>query len=265
MLKKKKFFGIIYKVSNKINGKMYIGQTAKSLNKRIDEHVRCALNNRDAYYFHNAIRKYGKENFVWETIAKCNSQEELNKAEIKMIEKHNTFENGYNLNLGGHGNNGFKHSEKTKKQISESHMGKTLSEESKIKMSKAKKGIIPWNKNKKGLQVAWNKGVPFSDEAKAKMSEASNNVGKNNPMYGRKHLEYSKELIAKSKSFKWLVIDPFGRKFIIENLKKFCRKNNLDQSSLWRVAYRKKYRQHKGYKCKRLYEDLVIVYERGVK
>ena len=63
------------------------------------------------------------------------------------------------LNLGMTGKH---HSEETKRKMSESRKGKLRkkhTEEAKRKMSEAKKGYIPWNKGKKGLQVAWNKGL----------------------------------------------------------------------------------------------------------
>jgi len=53
---------------------------------------------------------------------------------------------------------GKSHSDETKNKISESRKGKPFSTEHKENLSKAHKGKIPWNKGKKGLQVAWNKG-----------------------------------------------------------------------------------------------------------
>lgn len=63
-------------------------------------------------------------------------------------------------------------SEETKRKISESNKGKKKhSEEQKRKWSEMRKGRTPWNKGKKGVQVAWNKGIPCSEEAKRKISE----------------------------------------------------------------------------------------------
>ena len=118
-----KVYGIIYKAMNIVNGKIYIGQTIQFLDKRTRDHIKNALNNKDNSHFHNAIRKYGKENFVWETIVECNSLEELNKVEIEMIKKYDALENGYNLTEGGEGTIGFRHTEETKKKMSKSHMG----------------------------------------------------------------------------------------------------------------------------------------------
>ena len=87
---------------------------------------------------------------------------------------------------------GMHHSEESRRKMSEARKGKVpwnkgkhgiYSEESRIKMSEARKGkvpwnkgkkglLVPWNKGKKGLQVAWNKGKTLSEETRIKMSEA---------------------------------------------------------------------------------------------
>lgn len=117
---------IIYMVKNKINGKMYIGQTINSLEKRKWKHINCALRKIDNIYFHNALRKYGADLFEWTVIDRCATIEQLNKLEIFYIGFHNTFGEGYNLTEGGDGS-----------------MGRKYSELSKLKMSIAKKGKIP--------------------------------------------------------------------------------------------------------------------------
>lgn len=91
--------GIIYKVTNKVNGKSYIGQTRYTLEFRWRQHQ----HKKDNTYFHNAIRKYGVENFNIEILEECN-YEDLNSKEIFYIAKFDTFKNGYNLTIGGDGN-----------------------------------------------------------------------------------------------------------------------------------------------------------------
>lgn len=91
--------GIIYKITNKVNGKSYIGQTRYTIEFRWKQHQ----HKKDNTYFHNAIHKYGVDNFNIEILEECNI-EELNQKEIFYIAKYDTFKNGYNLTIGGDGN-----------------------------------------------------------------------------------------------------------------------------------------------------------------
>lgn len=100
----------IYKYTNKITGKHYIGQT-NNLQKRFNGHKSEAFNPNASGYnlpFHIAIRKYGIDNFsydVLEEIADGESQEFINNREIYFIGYYHslTTENGYNLTIGGDG------------------------------------------------------------------------------------------------------------------------------------------------------------------
>lgn len=91
--------GIIYRITNKVNGKSYIGQTRYTLEFRWRQHQHKS----DNTYFHNAIRKYGKDNFTIEILEECNISD-LDSKEIFYIAKYDTFNNGYNLTIGGSGN-----------------------------------------------------------------------------------------------------------------------------------------------------------------
>lgn len=94
----------IYVVTNKINGKQYVGQTVRDLGDRLKRHFNDAEKG-DDLYFHRAILKYGKENFLIEEIDTAETREELNKKEIYWIGKLDTYKNGYNSTLGGEGGN----------------------------------------------------------------------------------------------------------------------------------------------------------------
>lgn len=91
--------GIIYKITNKVNNKVYIGQTRYTLEFRWRQHQ----HKKDNTYFHNAIHKYGIENFNLEILEECDI-ELLNSREIYYIAKYDSFKNGYNLTIGGDGN-----------------------------------------------------------------------------------------------------------------------------------------------------------------
>ena len=91
--------GIIYKITNKVNNKSYIGQTRYTIEFRWRQH----LHKKDNTYFHNALHKYGAENFTIDVLEECDVNH-LNEREMFYIAKYDTFNNGYNLTLGGDGN-----------------------------------------------------------------------------------------------------------------------------------------------------------------
>jgi group I intron endonuclease len=124
--KKQSLIGMmIYKITNKINNMLYIGQTIQPLKKRWSDHIYSSKNLRNRKkdtsisYLHRSIQKYGKENFTIEEIDGANSQSELNYKEWLLINKFNTLApNGYNLREGGR--NKGKATNKLSKKLSES-------------------------------------------------------------------------------------------------------------------------------------------------
>lgn len=176
---------IIYKVTNKLNGKIYIGQTIQSLKRRFANHA-C-----QGHCLYSAIKKYSKENFKIQLLARCNSREEMNHRESYYIKLFNTLApNGYNLTSGGplgashvytkrklsvsHRGIalGRKHSEETKKKIALGNTGKKFSPERTSNISKSLKGKISPLRGRKHTeetkqkmsaihrgQIAWNKGI----------------------------------------------------------------------------------------------------------
>lgn len=91
----------IYKITNDINDKIYIGKTEFSIEKRFKEHCRDAFKrNNEKRPLYSAMRKYGIEHFYVELIEETDIPEER---EIYWIEKERSFKNGYNATLGGDG------------------------------------------------------------------------------------------------------------------------------------------------------------------
>lgn len=125
---------IVYETTNLINGKKYRG-------------IHKTYNLNDGYLgsgfaLELSVKKYGKENFTREILEFCNSYEELiEKEKIYVDEKWVNDTNTYNLKIGGRG---------------------------------GVPGLEPWNKNRKGLQKAWNKDLkigPQNEKLKKKKSE----------------------------------------------------------------------------------------------
>lgn len=93
--------GIIYKVTNKINNKIYIGQTTQLLKDRIRGHKNEAFNSSSKKCpFRQAIVKYGIDNFEIEEIEEVDNKL-LNEREIYWIDYYDSYYNGYNATLGG--------------------------------------------------------------------------------------------------------------------------------------------------------------------
>lgn len=94
-------YGVVYCGINTRNDKRYIGQTIRGLNTRKREHIAQSYSGSDLA-FHQAIRKYGEEQFEWMVLDEACSQEELDDKECYWIEHYNTYyDGGYNMALGG--------------------------------------------------------------------------------------------------------------------------------------------------------------------
>ena len=169
----------IYRITNKVNGKTYIGQ--HKYRKLNDNYMGSGK------LLKLAKKKYGIENFKKEIL-------EFNIPNVDLAndweQMYILFERAkgkaeYNIANGGGGTQGVtsywrgkKLTEEAKRKISDAHKGKPawnkgkkckpLTEETKRKISDALKGKPTWNK---GIQ-AWNKGIPCSDEQRKKISES---------------------------------------------------------------------------------------------
>lgn len=215
---------IIYKTTNLINGKEYVGLDT---------------NNNSEYYgsgklIKKAINKYGKLNFKKQILCKCSNVKDLKQAEIEYIALYDTLKNGYNLTIGGEGTFGYIFTDEDKKRMSKAHKGKKLSEEQKRKMSKAHLGVkksiehrrnISKGQKRKKLSEEHKKkigisklGQYHSEEAKRKMSiikkgrKLSEKTKKkmSESSKGFKHTEETKEKMSKSLTGK-----PSSKKIIL--------------------------------------------------
>ena len=172
---------IIYKITNRVNGKVYIGQTVTSLQRRWRAHC---CESSECTYIHHAIQKYGKGSFTMEQIDSAISRDELDQKEIYWIKHYDCLApKGYNLQTGG---SHCTYSEESRRKMSDSARGKVVSNETKRKISESLKG-----------RISPKKGKAISDETKRKISESIR--GEKHPWFGRHHTEESKRKISLSK------------------------------------------------------------------
>jgi group I intron endonuclease len=213
-----------YKVTNKINSKAYIGFAA-------DPHTRWRSHKRDAetgrgYALHDAIRKYGLENFEFEVIC-CgkDKQQMLEYVEPQLIEQHKSLitQSGYNIYRKAgrpkhsNGLKGKHFTEEHRRRISEARKGMKFTEAHRRRLAESHKG-----------QVSWSKGKHLSETTRRKISES---------------------LLGTTRAAKqYLVTYPDGRTETIRNMAEFCRQHNLTKGNLCNVA-KGRAPHHKGFRC----------------
>lgn len=144
-------------------------------------------------HWHNLVKKYG---YKTEIIEKNLNQEEANNREIFFINKFGRKDLGLgplvNKTNGGDVENGRVFTKEHKLKLSiKAKKRLPMSQEIRDKISIGGLGRIPPNKGKKGLQVAWNKGIKGKD---------SHVYGEKHPMFGKKHSEESKNKMRKPKT-----------------------------------------------------------------
>lgn len=189
----------VYMHVNKENNKKYIGITKTSTSKRWGCNGKGYRNNKQPL-FNRAIEKYGWENFEHVILFDNLSQDEACNKEVELISKYNTQnpEFGYNIQPGGQlGNTGIKFSEETKKKMSEAKKGCILTEEHKRKISEGCKGHNPCihtEETKKKLSEI-NKGKTLSEDTKKKISQNLTGI-KRSPETLKKRKEHLTTLVS---------------------------------------------------------------------
>lgn len=179
--------GYIYKITNNINNKIYIGQTIKERpTDRFSQHrylARHSKQEKGISYLHQAMAKYGVDNFTFEVIENIEN-DKLNEREQYWIAQYNSLvPQGYNLTIGGEG-------------TPEYSRPQTLEEREKRKQSNKQFYIDhpeALQKISERTKKLWE-----NEEYRKKVTESNKrfaqehpdlNKGQNNPMYGKHHTE----------------------------------------------------------------------------
>lgn len=211
----------VYKHTNKINGKVYIGQTCMKPKDRWYN----GQGYKGSSYFYHAIQKYGWDNFDHEILFEGLTLEEANELEKRLIAEYDSTNHsrGYNLMTGGSNSehseetkeklrilsSGRKHSEETKKKLSKLSKGRKVSLETRRKLSESHRGrklppeIIEKIKQSHLGKAGYWKNKKRSKETIEKMTTNHADMkGENNPFYGKKHTEETIEKIKNTRKRK---------------------------------------------------------------
>lgn len=214
---------IIYKITNLVNKKVYIGLTTKSMEGRWRSHVKGKK-----MQISKAIEKYGKENFIIEQIDQAENIEELKKKEIEWVSKEDSFKKGYNGTRGGDCSVSL-HKNIIDK-LSERQMGNKNSFFGKAHSKENKEN---WSKNRRG------KNHGMYGKKQPKLTELNKNKVWTREM---------RDKISKANSKPIMCVE---NDTIYDSTVEMCRVLNLDSSSVLKVL-KGKFRHHHGYTFKRI-------------
>lgn len=179
----------IYLITNTSNNKRYVGLTSKAVSLRYRVHWSIA-DSGNGWMLHDAMRKYGPENFTIETMIEVATRDEAVALEIHFIQTVSSEAPiGYNLTKGGDGTYGHRHSEEHKKKVSEYNRARVYNPITGAKLSKAKTGLKITEETRRKMSKAHIgrtqsreicnrknavlRGQKRSDETRIKMSVAA--------------------------------------------------------------------------------------------
>lgn len=202
--------GYVYKITNTINGKAYIGI---SIHEPEKDRIRDHLSGHGNRIIAHAVKKYGKDAFTYDILEANVFDEFLPDLEVAYIANFNTVApHGYNLNSGGnhaipseetrqklsgerHHFFGKQHLKETRAKISKTLKGRALPEETKRKISETLKGRARPEKTKRKISRS-KKGKPLPEETKRKISETmkrcGTSKGEKNPNFHPDHIAVRK-------------------------------------------------------------------------
>ena len=210
--------GLIYVYTNIVNGKQYIGKTVRRMNQRHNEHIYDSKNIKYRSIFHNALNKYGTENFELECMEVQDNL--IDVWEVDLIKRWNTKKpHGYNINDGGGSNSGWHHSEETKRRMSEFRKDKASPLKGSYRPEEVKRKISESLKGKKHTQ-----------ETKDLLSAR---------LKGRRFRKETISRMSKAKRKQFIIEHPSGVLEIVDGLRPWLLKNkkyNIHKTGLLRVA-----------------------------
>lgn len=210
----------IYKITNLINNKIYVGWTSRDPLLRFEEHQKTRkpkYQDRSAISY--AIEKHGVDNFIFEVVYQSHDCDHSRQIETHFIQESNCLVEqwGYNLDMGG---TGHKRTESTIEKHRAAIKGKKQSAE----------------------HIA--KRIQRGED-----NPSFGRRGKNAFAYGKSQSEHQKQKSREANAKSYIITFPDGTEETIHNLKQFATLHNLDHGNLCSVAGGR-VRQHKGFKVR---------------
>jgi group I intron endonuclease len=199
---------VIYKTTNLLNGKIYVGQSKHNKSTYLGSGT----------YIKKAIKKYGRENFNREVLEYCETSEDLNERELYWIKKLKATDRkiGYNVRLK---NQGLYTTQSRERQMH--FKGKKLTDEHRANISKGLEGYKKTTEHIRKIQQNMDRSYMQTEEYRNNMSMSTS--GSKNGMYGKKHTEETKQLISQKK----LGNVPWNKGIVKPNYYKNMLENNL--------------------------------------
>lgn len=226
----------MYKITNQVNNKVYIGQTIDA-NGRWSAHKSKAKVEGPVQYISRAIAKYGIENFVFEVIATCQTQEDADEVESTLIFQYDSRNKqfGYNVKPGG---NVAPHAEETKQKIRQATIeqiatkghpaqGREVSQETRDLMRKIRlENPIEYTNEIRQHMSEAHIGIKDSEDTKQKKSESAKEAWDKRIDYSRKCSAPGCDVSGKAK---YKIID--GIRYCNKHGLRLLRYNRLDSLS----------------------------------
>jgi group I intron endonuclease len=252
---------VIYKATNKLNQKSYIGKTERTFGIRLAEHIRDAKKENITSYFHRALRKYGIDNFELTILAETDNLIELSNLEVEFIAKLNTLKpNGYNITEGGTGGNTYRHldSDHLKEIIQKSSETRKenyiLNPTRKIRRAEISKEF--WNTIVKdedkftaykqrisnGLKESWNNRILTEEDRENYSKSQKLRFENETPEEKDKRIENAKKASGIAKE--WKLTYPDGTTQIVKSIYDFCKENTLPYYIIYGCHRSKKKSKH---------------------
>lgn len=247
----------VYKITNNVNGKIYIGFTSRSIKTRLQEHINCALKYNKSSNLYRAIRKYGDQHFSIESVFESSDRDlTLHQMEPYYVNEYDSIQNGYNMTKGGGSFPSYIRTAEHRRASAERIKVAHLKNKNKVHVNNgSEQHFIDRSEADNYYKLGWLKGPIRSAEYSKKISKA--NRGKHHTtdhnekisksLTGKKRsISHCKNLAIANRKKIHIITTPDGRTIETNDLRQWCDDNDMKYDS-FRSGSSQKW-GYKGYK-----------------